>query len=382
MTTLAHTKYGFAVAHAAVPADEAAEWGKLAMDCVGRLGPVLADATLGFIYITDPLADELPRIVAFLRQTTGIRDWVGSVGIGIAAGDREYFGVAALAVMVASLPPNSYRMLPLVGTSTEALTELTAWAEQAGPTVGLVHGDPGNANLPAIINHVAARSTGFLVGGLSSSRGLTSQVAGQVVRGGLSGVMLSAAIGVATGLSQGCTPIGPLRRISAARDNIVLEIDDRPALDVFKEDIGDILARRLERVAGYIHVALPVAASDTGDYLVRNLIGIDVERGWLAVGERVATGDSLIFVRRDRDAAEQDLVRMLGALKRRIAMPPRGGIYFSCIARGPSLFGPHSEELAILRRELGDFPLVGMFCNGEISNNRLYGYTGVLALFL
>ena len=34
------------------------------------------------------------------------------------------------------------------------------------------------------------------------------------------------------------------------------------------------------------------------------------------------------------------------------------------------------------RDELGDFPLVGFFANGEISNNRLYGYTGVLTLFL
>ena len=36
----------------------------------------------------------------------------------------------------------------------------------------------------------------------------------------------------------------------------------------------------------------------------------------------------------------------------------------------------------MIRDELGDFPLAGLFANGEISNDRLYGYTGVLALFL
>ena len=61
---------------------------------------------------------------------------------------------------------------------------------------------------------------------------------------------------------------------------------------------------------------------------------------------------------------------------------PRGGVYYSCIGRGASLFGPDSEELKLIREALGEFPLVGFFCNGEISHNRLYGYTGVLTLFM
>jgi small ligand-binding sensory domain FIST len=62
--------------------------------------------------------------------------------------------------------------------------------------------------------------------------------------------------------------------------------------------------------------------------------------------------------------------------------PPRGGVYVSCLARGPALFGDDSQELKTIRDALGDFPLVGFFANGEISHNRLYGYTGVLTLFL
>jgi small ligand-binding sensory domain FIST len=222
----------------------------------------------------------------------------------------------------------------------------------------------------------------FLVGGLASSRGAMDQVAGRVVQGGVSGVMLAPSVGVVAGLTQGCSPIGPTHSVTAGQQNVIFEFDGRPALDVFKEDIGEVLARKLERVGGYIHVAFPVAGSDTGDYVVRNLIGIDPQRGWIAIGDAATVGASLFFVRRDRDAAERDLVRMLTALKRRLEAPPRAGLYFSCIARGPNLFGPDSAEIAILRRELGDFPLAGMFCNGEISNDRLYGYTGVLALFV
>ena len=131
-----------------------------------------------------------------------------------------------------------------------------------------------------------------------------------------------------------------------------------------------------------IYVAFPIAHTDTGDYLVRNLMGIDLERGWISVGEMIEAGRSLMFCRRDHAAAEQDLRRMLADLKARAEGSAKAAVYYSCVARGPNLFGPDSEELKMIRDELGDIPLVGFFANGEISNNRLYGYTGVLALFL
>jgi small ligand-binding sensory domain FIST len=184
-------------------------------------------------------------------------------------------------------------------------------------------------------------------------------------------------------LTQGCSPIGPIRRISEAQGNIVMGIDGLPALDVFREDIGELLSRDLRRVAGLIFTGFPIAGSDTGDYLVRNLVAIDVEHKWFAVAQPVAPGDAVLFCRRDTPSAAADMRRMLERLKQRAgATPPRGGLYFSCVARGPNLFGDNSEELGLIREVLGDFPLVGFFGNGEISNDRLYGYTGVLALFV
>jgi small ligand-binding sensory domain FIST len=372
----------FIVAHAAAPSGRESDWGRVTVDCVAQLGKAAERASLGFVYVTDKFASDLPGIVTVLRQTTGIKEWVGSVGIGIAGGQREYFDEPAVAVMTMALDPDSHCLIPNFSQTIDELGPAQDWARRVQPTLSVVHADPRNARLPELICDLAGATSSYLVGGLASSRGALDQVAGQVVRGGVSGVMFAPGVAVAAGLSQGCSPIGPVRQITAAEQNVIFEIDRERALDVFKHDIGEVLARKLERVAGYIHVALPVAGSDTGDYLVRNLVGIDPERGWLAVGERVAAGDRVMFVRRDRAAAEEDLVRMLGRLKRRSNAPPKAGLYFSCLARGPNLFGPNSEELGVVRQELGDFPLVGMFCNGEISHNRLYGYTGVLALFL
>ena len=90
---------------------------------------------------------------------------------------------------------------------------------------------------------------------------------------------------------------------------------------------------------------------------------------------------TLQFCRRDSDSAREDMQRMLDDLKRRIPGTPRGGLYYSCLGRGQDLFGEDSAELKMIEETLGDFPLVGFFANGEISNDQLYGYTGVLTVF-
>ena len=350
----------FAAAHAQGETD--ADWGRLALDCVSQLGPAADRAELGFLYVTDALAAHLPKIVALLRQSTGVKAWAGSVGVGIAASGAEYFDCPAMAVLVASLPNDAWRLIPNLeradpesaanpefGAGPLAAVRQWADARAGGPLgglpLGVVHADPRNPQLPQLVTALADAVSAFLVGGLASSRGSMDQVSGEtVVRGGVSGVLFAPDMAIATGLSQGCSPIGPVRSVTAARQNVVFEIDGRPALEVFKQDIGEVLARQLEKVAGYIHAAFPVTGDDTGDYLVRNLVGIDPERGWLAVGERVAPGDRILFVRRDRAAAEEDLVRMIRRLKRGATASPKAGIYFSCVARGPNMFGPRATQ--------------------------------------
>ena len=203
-----------------------------------------------------------------------------------------------------------------------------------------------------------------------------------VVEGGLSGVSFADNVTVATRLTQGCTPLGPKHVVTASQHNVIISLDGRAALDVFKEDIGESLARDLNRIGGHVFAGLPIAGSDTGDYLVRNLVGIDPANRLIAIGELLQPGASVVFCKRDTKTAHEDMSRMLESIRKGMYGRPRGGVYYTCIGRGASLFGPNSEELKLIREALGEFPLVGFFCNGEISHNRLYGYTGVLTLFV
>ena len=343
-----------------------------------QLESAATSCNLGFLYVTDKLADDVPRLLEFLRLRTGVNHWVGSVGLGVCSVGIEYFDEPAVAILIGEFPEQSFRVFSSVVSDLEQFElEHRAWCAAAEPYFGVVHGDPRNAAIAGLVGRLTERmDNGFLVGGLASSRGELIQVADGVTHGGLSGVLFASSVTVTTRLTQGCSPIGPRRDITECEGNVIMALDGRPALDVFYEEIGDVLARNPAKIAGYIFAGLPVRGSDTGDYLVRNLVGIDLESRYLAIAEDVSRGDQVLFCRRDAQSAEEDMRRMLKDIKRSLQGAPRGGIYHSCLARGPNLFGPNSAELKLIEEALGQFPLVGFFANGEISHDRLYSYTG------
>ena len=357
--------------------------GQIIDDCLGQIGEIPPNANFGFIYATDPLASDLRDILEKLQTATGIGRWTGTVGVGVSTTGQEYYEEPALALMIASFPESAFRTVPQQRTGVnEFIDGAKDWLQQDQFHFGILHGDPSNPATPELISELAARTPGaFFVGGLTSSNGHNVQIADGVSAGGISGVMFSSDVPVVTGHTQGCTPIADKHTITSCEHNVIIELDDRPALDVFMDDVGEVIARDLQRVAGYIFAAIPIAGSDTGDYMVRNLVGIDPEQGLVAIGDLVTKGGEIMFCRRDGNSAREDMMRMLTDIRGRLGSEPRGAVYYSCLGRGRYQFGDNSEELKFIRDELGEIPLVGFFANGEIFHNRLYGYTGVLTVF-
>jgi small ligand-binding sensory domain FIST len=337
------------------------DW-RACVEALGRPG-----RGLGFVYFTDALAGEADTILDSLKTRTGVRDWIGSVGTGILATGTEYQDGPALAAMVADF---------------DAFSVFSGRAPlKANGSFAVVHADPAAPDLPGLVSDMSAKvGTGYIVGGVSSSRSRTVQIANEVLSGGLSGAVLGEGVAVATRLTQGCTPL-PRRgspgtagrfRVTEGEDNIIARLDGRPALEVLLEAVGGERTQLL--------VGLPVPGSDTGDYTARNIVGVDPKAGLVAIGDLVEPGMEILFCKRDAAAARKDLEGILSSLKRD-APHPRGALYYSCVARGEHMFGSRGAELDLVKRSLGEVPLVGFFCNGEISRDRLYGYTGVLTVF-
>jgi len=329
------------------------DW-RACVDALGRPG-----RGLGFVYFSDALVGEADKILDSLKNQTGVREWIGTVGTGVLATGTEYQDGPAMAAMVADVEPFS------VFSGRAPL--------KASGSFGIVHADPAAPDLPGLVSDMSAKvSTGYIVGGVSSSRSRTVQIANEVLSGGLSGAVLGEDVAVATRLTQGCTHYPGRFRVTEGEDNLIARLDGRPALEVLLDAVG---GEKSQLLAG-----LPVPGSDTGDYTARNIVGVDPKSGVVAIGDLVEPGMEILFCKRDAAAAKKDLQNILLSLKE-VVPEPRGALYYSCVARGEHMFGRRGAELDLVKRSLGEVPLVGFFCNGEISRDRLYGYTGVLTVF-
>jgi small ligand-binding sensory domain FIST len=395
--------------------------------------PGYADSpTLALLYITDHYAADAQEILDHLSaELPFVTDWSGTVGVGIAANNVEYFDEPAMAVMLCELPHDQYRVFsgvsPLPPASSGLFKAHTA----------LVHADAATPDVAELIQEMAQRTeSGYVFGGLASSRGAAVQfalsghgnvkgqgAAGGVFSGGLSGVAFardpSGGMALMSRVTQGCLPVSKEHQITACDANVVTGLDGQPALDVMLADLGVSLEQpreALTRVRMTLVGLSPLqdTVSDArvkrtgqfgGDVLVRHLIGLDPARRGVAIAEVPTLGMKLAFCERNAEAARADLVRICAEIReelepeevsrevasalnapeaesaphaaRRIA----GAIYVSCSGRGGPHFGAPSAELQIVRRALGDVPLVGFFAGGEIARNHLYGYTGVLTVF-
>ncbi|RPH64742.1 MAG: hypothetical protein EHM83_07735 [Burkholderiales bacterium] len=363
----------------------------------GQTSPV---AGLGVLYVTERLAERLGDIATLLRERFPAVQWIGASAHGVCASGVEYTEDAALVAMICELPAGSWRLfsgqrgVSAIGPAGKAPTAFTA----------LVHAEPTTADLADSIADLAAGlDAGFAFGGLvGGSEPNSAQLAGEVVRGGLSGAAFGERVRLLSRVTQGCAPLAREHVISECSSHYIQRLDGQPALDVLLEDLGvaaevresrdgDEILRALpaERLSHGLMVGLAPTSRDRGvgfgDYVVRNVLGIDPQNRLLAIAATPRTGDRAVFCTRDRGAARADLIRICTELRDELeteSLRVLGAHYVSCVARGEHLFGSPGAELGIIAHNLGEVPLVGFFANGEIAHDRLYGYTGVLTLFV
>jgi small ligand-binding sensory domain FIST len=388
--------------------------------------PEYADApSLGLLYITDHYAAHAQDILSHLSaELPEVTDWAGTVGVGIAANNVEYFDEPALSVMLCDISPEHYRVFSGVAPLAQAGSVRGKFV----PHTALLHADAQTPDVPELIAELAQRTaSGYVFGGLSASRsevvqfasGGDGNMAGQgkatgVFHGGLSGVAFDAEVAMVSRVTQGCLPVAKVHTITSADNNVVLTLDDEPALHVLERDLQISFTNSQSAIAKVratlvgLSAAHDPAVKRTGEFddavLVRHIIGIDPAREAVAVAQPVEVGMRLTFCQRNAAAARADLTRicaeirealepeemtadLAGALSEDTSINPHparrmaGAIYVSCAGRGGPHFGGDSAELQIVRRALGDVPLVGFFAGGEIAHQELHGYTGVLTVF-
>jgi small ligand-binding sensory domain FIST len=350
-------------------------------DCVHQLDAAPTDANFGFIYATDGMSADFPDLLKHCKEVTMIDHWIGSIGLGVITAGQEVYDLPAVSIMLANFDNDEFTMVPSISKQSE-ITSRLQWPHKFMTNFGVIHGDPLNPQTQNLIEAIQQQlDNGFIVGGLTSSRGNHYQVSDDVTSGGISGALFSENISVITNLSQGCSPVGDKHSITKSQENVAFLLDNKPALQVLMQDMNISDEQELEQKAGEVFIGLCISGSDKSDYTVRNLVGIDVNHDVFAINDYLTEGNEIVFCRRNEQTAVDDMQHMLDNIARRLKHKPRGGLYVSCLGRGREQFGNDSEEIKMIQKTLGDFPLTGFFANGEIHHKKLYGYTGVLTLF-
>jgi len=353
-----------------------------------------------FVFVTPAHRGAFGAILETVCDVTGTSRVIGCTGVGVLAGAKEIEGEAGVAVLAAS--SEAVRAVPLlfrdegdgglsIGYEIAALLEPPPAAGE--DEILLLFSDPARIQPERVFRALGAKRPILIAGAAASEDGTlggTQQFCGrEVAAGAVAGLHLSGRLGLATGVTQGCTPIGEPCVITRGHGNMVFALDGRPALAVFAEQIPRALFAANPALLRSVFVGIspePAPAETApGEFLVRPIAGFDQARGAFAVGGSVVEGQWLTLVIRDPDAAREDLKRMLEKVRTaRETLHAAFGLYFNCAGRGRGLYGLDGIDSAYLTQALGSLPLAGVFGNAEFAPlrgaTRMFTYTGVLTL--
>lgn len=345
------------------------------------------------ILVTGPgRGDALGELLGAATAALGSDAVVGTTAHGVLAPDREHVADGALVVLaVSGIEAHPFLIPDAGGREAAAAEELAARLGPGGREEDLVvlFPDPRTLDLAALLVELGdALGDARIVGAGSADpiSGVPLQFEGrEVVSGGLAGIALRGRRAARIGVTQACRPATALLTVTRCRGHWVLELDGRPALDVYREVARGPLAEDLGRAAAFLLVALPVdgdaPALLPGSYLVRHVIGFDHKENAFAIPEAPRPGQRLALAQREPEAAREDLKAMLEGLR---AGSPAFGLYLDCCARAMPFFGIPGLEAAYLARAFEGVPIAGMLGSCEIGpigrSNQLLTYTGVLAL--
>lgn len=348
-----------------------------------RLGSTPPSLCLAFVSAHHRRAwAELPRLVA---DAVGAETLIGCSAGGVIGGGHEHETGSALSLTAAVLPGVAVRPFHIVDAID---TGHVAFAATGAQHVVLLP-DPLSFDVEETLRRLDESCPGgTVVGGLASG----GQEPGchalfttdRVHDRGCVGVVLAGDLAVDTIVAQGCRPVGEPMFVTRAERNVVHELDGRAAGAVL-QDVYRRAApaeRPLFRRALFLGLAMQEHRQryGHGDFLVRNLLGIDGRSGALVVAALVREGMVVQFHVRDARTSAHDLESLLAAYHG----TPHGALLFSCLGRGRGLYGRPDHDTDAFRARLGDVPLGGFFCNGEIGpvggRTYLHGYTSVFAM--
>lgn len=370
------------------------------------VGKLSMKANLGIVFISSAFTSEYSRLLPLLAQQLDVPVLIGCSGGGVVGTNsseetQELEEEAALSLTLAYLPSVNVhpfhivaQQLPDLDSSPNAWIDLIGMPPSPTPQFILL-----SSNFTGGINDLLkgldfAYPGSVTVGGQASGGGMGSNIAlfynDKLYTEGTVGVALSGNITIDTIVAQGCRPIGTPCQVSKCDRNIILELDEQVPLILLRDLIANLseAEKTLAQHSLFVGVAMSEFKQDLqqGDFLIRNILGVDPTAGAIAIGDYLRPGQRLQFHLRDAQTSAQDLEFLLDKyqLEQQSKPSPVGALMFSCLGRGEGLYKKPNFDSGLFKRYIKDIPLGGFFCNGEIGpvsgSTFLHGFTSVFAI--
>ena len=372
---------------------------EVAESAVQQLGKDHVDLTV--VFVSPQFKESYDKVPDLISRYLKPGLLFGCSGGGIVGNGEEAEQQAAISITCATLPGVKVQPIQLETTDLpDQDTSPSVWREWLQVNV------EENPHFVFLADPFSFRGEEFLagvdfaypeskkVGGLASgaqAQGENAMYLGdKIYQSGVIGIALSGDIEVDTIVAQGCRPIGEPMQITKCEHNLLKELAGRPPLEILhelNETLSDV-DKKLIQTSLFLGIEMDPMKDNPkqGDFLIRNLMGVDRESGAVAIGALLRNGQLVQFHLRDKKMSAEDLEVMLTRyLNEGNAENAKGALLFSCLGRGQYLYGKANHDTDMFQDKLGRIPLGGFFCNGEIgpvgNTTFLHGYTSSFGIF-
>jgi small ligand-binding sensory domain FIST len=368
--------------------------------CTRALDQVQGTPDLALIFFSPHHSDDAATIAERAQKQLSAKCLLGCSGEAIVGNDQEIERHPAMSLWLGRwTEPVDLTPFHLMLEQTADGVSILGWpdalmAAQPDRAALLLLGDPFTFPTDAFLEQVNEDNPGLRVlGGMASggrAPGECKLIVGNGTPGdGAVGVLLQGGVRVRSIVSQGCRPIGRHMVVTRGRDNIIEELGGAPPLARLQQLWQELGPRDQQLFQQGLHIGRVIneyqGEFQRGDFLVRNVLGLDRETGALAITDHVRIGQTIQFHVRDAESADEDLHVLLQKDRQAHNTAPAGGLIFTCNGRGTRLFSQPHHDARTVRQESGIMPLAGFFAQGELGpvggQNFIHGFTASVVLF-
>lgn len=356
----------------------------------------IAKADIAIVFATINYQAEYEQLYQAVHAYSSCDELIGCTGMSVLTSAGEFEEEPTLAVMVLRGEQLSAVSFAAHGTETEIGEKIqeSIQTEPRDASLLVIFPDIRAVNPAELVEHIGQDGAtlpvvGAAVSGDATGAQMYHWQGTQATEGGATGLLLTGNFSTEIGVAQGCQPIGKPREVTKADGRVIFELDGEPALESFRSTLQLLTQEDIRRSGGTVFVGIAMDAANKnpsrGDFLIRNLVGINEQHAALAISEEVEEGQLVqLHLRNPLAAAEEIQVIMAQLAEKTQERPPAFGLYFNCLGRGKGLYGAANHDISVIQERFPGLPVIGFFGNSEFApiggRNFAHAYTGVFVL--